>query len=289
MSDTKEIRTKVKSIKNTQKITRAMQMVAASKMRKAQDRMQASRPYAEKVKVVISHLAQGKLEYKHPYLVERESKRIGFIVVSTDRGLCGGLNANLLKATVQGMRAWHDQKIPIDICSIGKKAESFFRRMGGNIVSSISNLGSKPGILQVIGTVKVMLDLYNEGKLDRIYLVYNKFINTMTQKPILDMVLPIIDTAPTEDEKAKFSWDYLYEPEAKVLLDALLVRYIESLVYQGIVENVACEQAARMVAMKSASDNAAELIDELQLMYNKARQAAITRELSEIVAGAAAV
>lgn len=288
MSDAKEIRTKIKSIKNTQKITRAMQMVATSKMRKAQDRMQASRPYAEKVKVVISHLAKGRLEYKHPYLIEREPKRIGFMVVSTDRGLCGGLNANLLKTTVQEMRTWFDKEIPIDICSVGKKAESFFRRMGGNIVSSISHLGNKPGILDVIGTVKVMLDLYNEGKLDRIYLVYNKFINTMTQKPIMDLVLPIIDTAPAT-ERGKFSWDYLYEPDAKGLLDALLVRYIESLVYQGIVENIACEQAARMVAMKSASDNAAELIDELQLMYNKARQASITRELSEIVAGAAAV
>lgn len=289
MSDAKEIRTKIKSIKNTQKITRAMQMVATSKMKKAQERMQASRPYAEKVKVVISHLAQGRLEYKHPYLMERAPKRIGFMVVSTDRGLCGGLNTNLLKATVQGMHVWHDKEIPIDICSVGKKAESFFRRMGGNIVSSVSNLGNKPSVLDVIGTVKVMLDLYNEEKLDRIYLVYNKFINTMTQKPIVDMVLPIIDTEPVEDKKGKFSWDYLYEPDAKGLLDALLVRYIESLVYQGIVENIACEQAARMVAMKNASENASELIDELQLMYNKARQASITRELSEIVAGAAAV
>ncbi|HXH55527.1 MAG TPA: F0F1 ATP synthase subunit gamma [Gammaproteobacteria bacterium] len=289
MSNAKEIRTKVNSIKNTQKITRAMQMVAASKMRKAQDRMQASRPYAEKVKVVISHLAQGRLEYKHPYLIEREPKRVGFMVVSTDRGLCGGLNANLLKATVQGMRAWHEKEIPIDICSIGKKAESFFRRMGGNIVSSISNLSNKPSILDVIGTVKVMLDLYDEEKLDCVYLVYNKFINTMTQKPMLERVLPIIGTAPAIEKTGKFSWDYLYEPDAKGLLDALLVRYIESLVYQGIVENIACEQAARMVAMKSASDNASELIDELQLMYNKARQASITRELSEIVAGAAAV
>lgn len=289
MSDAKEIRAKITSIQNTQKITRAMQMVAASKMRRAQDRMQASRPYAEKVKIVISHLAQGRLEYKHPYLIEREPKRVGFIVVSTDRGLCGGLNANLLRVTVQGMRTWHEKETPIDICSIGKKAESFFKRMGGNIVSSISNLGNKPGILDVIGTIKVMLDLYNEGKLERIYLVYNKFINTMIQKPMLEMVLPIVNTAPIIEKNEKFSWDYLYEPDAKGLLDALLVRYIESLVYQGVVENIACEQAARMVAMKNASDNASELIDELQLMYNKARQASITRELSEIVAGAAAV
>ncbi len=289
MSDAKEIRAKITSIQNTQKITRAMQMVAASKMRRAQDRTQASRPYAEKVKIVISHLAQGRLEYKHPYLIEREPKRVGFIVVSTDRGLCGGLNANLLRVTVQGMRTWHEKETPIDICSIGKKAESFFKRMGGNIVSSISNLGNKPGVLDVIGTIKVMLDLYNEEKLDRIYLVYNKFINTMIQKPMLEMVLPIVNTAPIIEKNEKFSWDYLYEPDAKGLLDALLVRYIESLVYQGIVENIACEQAARMVAMKNASDNASELIDELQLMYNKARQASITRELSEIVAGAAAV
>ena len=289
MSDAKEIRAKITSIQNTQKITRAMQMVAASKMRRAQDRMQASRPYAEKVKIVISHLAQGRLEYKHPYLIERGPKRVGFIVVSTDRGLCGGLNANLLRVTVQGMRTWHEKETPIDICSIGKKAESFFKRMGGNIVSSISNLGNKPGVLDVIGTIKVMLDLYNEEKLDRIYLVYNKFINTMIQKPMLEMVLPIVNTAPIIEKNEKFSWDYLYEPDAKGLLDALLVRYIESLVYQGVVENIACEQAARMVAMKNASDNASELIDELQLMYNKARQASITRELSEIVAGAAAV
>ncbi len=289
MSDAKEIRTKIKSIKSTQKITRAMQMVAASKMRKAQDRMQSSRPYAEKIKVVIGHLVQGRLEYQHPYLIAREPRRVGFIVISTDRGLCGGLNANLLKITLQTMRTWHEKGVPIDICSVGKKAESFFKRMGGNIVSSISNLGNKPGILDVIGAVKVMLDLYDEEKLDRVYLVYNTFINTMVQRPVLEMLLPIIDTAPTIENDGKFSWDYLYEPDAKGLLDALLVRYIESLVYQGIVENVACEQAARMVAMKNASDNASELIGELQLMYNKARQASITRELSEIVAGAAAV
>ncbi len=287
MSDAKEIRTKIKSIKSTQKITRAMQMVAASKMRKAQDRMQASRPYSEKIRNVISHLVQGRLEYKHAFMVERETKRIGFIVVSTDRGLCGGLNANLLKTTVQTMRNWNMQSIPIDICSIGKKAESFFRRMGGNVVSSLSNLGNKPGLLDVIGTVKVMLDMYVEEKVDKVYLVYNEFVNTMVQKPKVELILPVISETPLEE--GKFSWDYLYEPDAKELIEALLTRYVESLVYQGIVENVACEQAARMVAMKSASDNAAELIEDLQLIYNKARQAAITRELSEIVAGAAAV
>ena len=287
MAGAKEILSKTKSIKSTQKITRAMQMVAASKMRKAQDRMQASRPYAEKIRVVISHVASGRLEYEHPYLIEREPKRVGFIVVSTDRGLCGGLNVNLLKTTVQAMREWNDKELPIDICTIGKKAESFFHRLGGNIISSISNLGNKPSILDVIGTVKVMLDMYNEGKLDRVYLVYNEFINTMIQKPKLELILPIIDAGPKEN--GVYSWDYLYEPDGKGLLETLLIRYVESLVYQGIVENIACEQAARMVAMKNASDNAGQLIDELQLIYNKARQATITRELSEIVAGAAAV
>lgn len=287
MANAKEIRSKTKSIKSTQKITRAMQMVAASKMRKAQDRMQASRPYAEKIRVVISHVASGRLEYKHPYLIEREPKRVGFIVVSTDRGLCGGLNANLFKMTVQSMRDWHDKELPIDICTIGKKAESFFHRLGGNVISSVSNLGNKPSVLDVIGTVKVMLDMYNEEKLDRVYLVYNEFINTMTQKPKVELILPIVDTDSKQEDH--YSWDYLYEPDAKELLETLLIRYVESLVYQGIVENMACEQAARMVAMKNASDNAGQLIDELQLIYNKARQATITRELSEIVAGAAAV
>ena len=287
MANAKEIRSKTKSIKSTQKITRAMQMVAASKMRKAQDRMQASRPYAEKIRVVISHVASGRLEYKHPYLIEREPKRVGFIVVSTDRGLCGGLNANLFKMTVQSMRNWHDKELPIDICTIGKKAESFFHRLGGNVISSVSNLGNKPSVLDVIGTVKVMLDMYNEEKLDRVYLVYNEFINTMTQKPKVELILPIVDTDSKQEDH--YSWDYLYEPDARELLETLLIRYVESLVYQGIVENMACEQAARMVAMKNASDNAGQLIDELQLIYNKARQATITRELSEIVAGAAAV
>ena len=288
MSDTKEVRSKIKSIRSTRKITSAMQMVAASKMRKAQNRMQASRPYAEKVRIVISHLAQGRLEYKHPYLIERTPRRVGFIVVSTDRGLCGGLNINVFKTKVQQMRVWNDKSVPVDICSIGKKAESFFRRMGGNVVSSLTDLGNKPGIMDLIGTVKVMLDMYNEEKLDRVYLISNEFENTMTQKPRIDMLLPIVDTE-THQKAGHYSWDYLYEPDAKELLDALLIRYVESLVYQGVVENIACEQAARMVAMKNASDNASELIDELQLIYNKARQAAITRELSEIVAGAAAV
>jgi len=287
MAGAKEIRSKIKSIKSTQKITRAMEMVAASKMRKAQERMQSSRPYAKRIRTVIGHLAKGRLEYKHPYLVEREPKRIGLIVISTDRGLCGGLNANLFKTTVQTMRSWNEKEIPMDICTIGKKSEGFFKRLGGNIVSSLSNLKDKPSILDVIGTVRIMLDHYNAEKLDRIYLIYNEFVNTMTQKPKVELILPIIDPEPVK--KDKYSWDYLYEPDAKELLDALLIRYVESLVYQGVVENMASEQAARMVAMKNASENASEIIDDLQLIYNKARQAAITRELSEIVAGAAAV
>jgi F-type H+-transporting ATPase subunit gamma len=287
MANIKEIRLKTNSIRNTQQITRAMEMVAASKMRKAQERMQASRPFAEKIRIVIRRVASGRLEYRHPYLIERATKRVGFIVVSTDRGLCGGLNTNLLKMTVQAMRNWYDKNLPIDICTLGKKAETFFHRLGGNIIASLSHLGNKPGLLDVIGPVKILLDLYNEEKIDRVYLVYNEFINTMTQKPKLELVLPIIDAG--SKQKASYSWDYLYEPEAKGLLEVLLIRYVESLVYQGIIENMACEQAARMVAMKNASDNAEELIDELQLIYNKARQSAITRELSEIVAGAAAV
>lgn len=288
MSDTKEIRLKIKSIKNTRKITHAMQMVASSKMRKAHDRMQASRPYAEKMRVVISHLLEGRLEYQHPYLVERTPKRVGFMVISTDRGLCGGLNLNLFKITLQTMQAWHAKGIPIDICSIGKKAEGFFHHVGGNLVSSLANLGNKPNILDLIGTVKVMVDMYNEEKLDRIYLIYNKFVNNMVQVPEVDLLLPIINTKP-KNKEITYSWDYIYEPDSKELLDALLVRYIESLVYQGVVENIACEQAARAVAMKNATDNATQLIDDLQLIYNKVRQAVITQELSEIVAGAAAV
>lgn len=287
MAGAKEIRTKIKTIKSTRKITGAMEMVAASKMRKAQERMRASRPFAACIRRVISHLATGRLEYQHPYLIEREPKKVGFMVISTDRGLCGGLNFNLFRTTLQAMREWHDKNIPIDICAIGKKSEAFFKRFGGNIIAFTSDLGDKPSIQDLIGTVKVMLDAYNTGELDRIYLVYNEFINTMSQKPRVDLLLPIVDTHP--EKLTRYSWDYIYEPNAKTLLDALLVRYIESLVYQAIVENGACEQAARMVAMKNASDNAAEIISDLQLIYNKARQAAITRELSEIVAGAAAV
>lgn len=290
MSGAKEIRVKIRSIKSTQKITRAMEMVAASKMRRAQERMRSTRPYAERIRAVIAHLASGRLEYPHPYLMEREPKQVGFIVISSDRGLCGGLNANLLRATVQSMKEWHQKNIPIEICTIGRKAELFFRRLGGNVVASLVQLGDRPGINDVIGTVKVMLDAYDELRLDRLYLVSNQFINTMKQEPRVELLLPVL---PKKDLRVprdtRYSWDYIYEPDAKQLLDALLIRYIESLVYQGVVENIACEQAARMVAMKNATENASNLIDELELIYNKARQAAITRELSEIVAGASAV
>ena len=282
----KEIRTQIKSIKNTQKITRAMEMVAASKMRKAQERMRASRPYAEKILQVAGHLANAHPEYSHPFLMERPAKRVGIIIISTDRGLCGGLNTNAFKGAVAAMREWRDQGAEIDVCTIGAKAEAFFKRVKANIVGQVSHLGDAPRIGDLIGTVKVMLDAYNEGRIDRLILVYSKFINTMTQGVEPVQLLPI---QGMDDEQLKHHWDYLYEPEAKEVLDDLLMRYIESLVYQGVVDNIACEQAARMVAMKAASDNAGNFISDLQLVYNKARQAAITQELSEIVGGAAAV
>jgi len=282
----KEIRTKIKSVKNTQKITRAMEMVAASKMRRAQEKMQATRPYSNKMRSVVSHLAHAHPEYQHPYMQRRDVARVGVIVVSSDRGLCGGLNSNLLRATVIDMKNWKDQNIKIDLCTVGKKAGSFFSRFGGNVVAEISGLGDRPQVSDIIGAVKVMLDAFDKGEIDALHLVYNEFVNTMTQKPMNLQLLPI--QAESEDE-LKHHWDYMYEPEAKEVLDALLMRYIESLVYQGIVENLACEQAARMVAMKSASDNAGDIITDLQRVYNKARQAAITQEISEIVGGAAAI
>jgi F-type H+-transporting ATPase subunit gamma len=282
----KEIRIKIKSIKNTQKITRAMEMVAASKMRKAQDRMAKARPYAEKMRNVVAHLAHAHPEYRHPYMQERDGKDVGIIVVSSDRGLCGGLNGNMFRSIVAEMKQWHDEGSKIELCTIGTKATNFFSRFGGNIVSQTGHLGDAPQIADLIGTVKVMLDSYNEGRISRLYLVFNEFVNTMTQRGKLEQLLPIV---PSDDEQLKHHWDYLYEPEAKDVLDELLTRYIESLVYQGVVENLACEQAARMVAMKAASDNAGNLIDDLQLVYNKARQAAITQEIAEIVGGAAAV
>jgi len=283
----KEIRVKIKSVQNTQKITRAMEMVAASKMRKAQTRMSESRPYANKMRNVIGHLSQAHPEYLHPYLSNREDvKRVGFIIISSDRGLCGGLNNNLFKKTVVSMKEWHDKGVEIDLCTIGSKASTFFARLGGNVKAEASQLGDAPQISDLIGLVKVMLDGFDEGTIDRLFVVNNDFVNTMTQEPTVSQLLPI---EVQEEEELKHHWDYMYEPEAKDVLDALLVRYVESQVYQGVVENLACEQAARMVAMKSASDNAGDLIGELQLIYNKARQASITQEISEIVSGAAAV
>jgi len=288
MAGAKEIRSKIASIKSTQKITSAMEKVAVSKMRKAQQRMAASRPYAERIRQVIGHLANANPEYRHPFMVERPVKRVGYIVVSTDRGLCGGLNINLFKALIKNMKEWHDQKVEADLCVIGNKGASFFRSFGGNVVAAIGNLGEEPSINDLIGSVKVMLDAFHEGRVDRLYLVSNKFINTMTQKPTVDQLLPLAAEENAEPVK-KGQWDYLYEPDAKQLLDALLVRFIESQAYQAVVENGAAEQAARMIAMKNATDNAGELIGDLQLVYNKARQAAITQEISEIVGGAAAV
>ncbi|MFO1371083.1 MAG: F0F1 ATP synthase subunit gamma [Candidatus Competibacteraceae bacterium] len=287
MAGAKEIRTKIKSIKNTQKITKAMEMVAASKMRKAQERMRAARPYANKIRNVISHLAHAHTEYRSPGLMEREVKRVGLIVISTDRGLCGGLNSNLFKATITAMQQWRSRGVEMDVCTVGTKAFLFFRRLKGNIVAHVSHLGDMPRFEDVLGPVKVMSDAFVEGRVDAIYLVYNEFINTMSQKPKIEQLVPI--TAEVQDTAPVHRWDYIYEPDPKDLIELLIRRYGESVVYQALVENVACEMAARMVAMKSASDNAGTLIDELQLIYNKARQASITQELAEIVGGAAAV
>ena len=286
MAAGKEIRTKISSIQSTQKITSAMEMVAASKMRKAQDRMQLGKPYARRIRSVVGHLANSAPEYRHIYMEQREVKRVGFIVTSTDRGLCGGLNINLFKATVKAMKEWDDQNIEIDLCLVGAKAAAFFGSYGGNVVAAVRDLGEEPVLADLIGGVKAMLDAYEEGKIDRLYLVGNEFVNTMTQQPHVDQLLPL---EAEESEEMQHHWDYIYEPDAKELLEGLLTRYIESQVYQAVVENGACEQAARMLAMKNATENAGELIDDLQLVYNKARQAAITQELSEIVSGAAAI
>ncbi len=287
MAGEKEIRTQIASIKNTQKITKAMEMVAASKMRKAQDRMKATRPYSQKMLNVIGHLANANVEYNHPFLIEHpEVKRVGFIIVSTDRGLCGGLNINAFKVALKAMQEWQQKNVEIDLCLIGAKGTAFFKRFSGNIVSQVSHLGDTVRIGELIGTIKAMLDAYTDGAIDRLFLVENEFVNTMTQKPKAITLLPLV---PEDNQQLKHHWDYIYEPDAKTVLDELLRRYIESIVYQSVVENVACEMAARMIAMKSASDNAGELISDLQLAYNKARQAAITQEISEIVGGAAAV
>ena len=289
MPGVKEIRVKIASFKSTQKITKAMEMVAASKMRKAQDRMRATRPYAEKIRRVLGHLSHANPDYKHPFMVEREAKAVGFIIITTDRGLCGGLNVNLFKTTLAAIREWQKQGASVSLCLIGSKGVQFFKRLAGvSTLATVTHLGDRPHAADLIGTVKVMLDLYKEGKVDRLFVVNNEFVNTMSQKPEVRQLLPVITSAEDEGKLQKM-WDYIYEPSASELLDGILMRYIESQVYQGAVENVACEMAARMVAMKSATDNAGKLIEELQLIYNKARQAAITKELSEIVGGAAAV
>lgn len=292
MANTKEIRTKIRSIQSTKKITSAMEMVAASKMKKVQKRMHASRPYSSKIKLVVQHLIKGKLEFKHNYLLDRKVNNVGFIIVSSDRGLCGGLNANLFKSVLSSIRSFNEKSIKVNICVIGKKAQGFFNNVEGNIIASVTDIGDTPSSDDLIGAVKVMLDNYNKNLLDKIYVVYNEFVNTMTQSPTIEQLLPVSHMSSVknvEQHNPTKYWDYIYEPDAQQLLDKLLNRYIESLVYQAVVENIACEQAARMVAMKSATDNASDFIDSLKLQYNKARQAAITQELSEIVAGAAAV
>jgi F-type H+-transporting ATPase subunit gamma len=286
MPGTKEIRSKIASVKSTQKITKAMQMVATSKMRRAQDRMKLARPYAEKMRTVIGHLNEANPDFKHPFLIEREPKAIGFIIISTDRGLAGGLNANLFKQVLLQMREWQNKSVQVSVSIVGSKGTAFFRRLGTPMLGSISGLGDRPHIKDLIGSIKVMLDAYREGKIDRLFLANAKFVNTMTQQPSITQLLPVI---ATDNQGLPEHWDYLYEPDAAAILDGLLMRYVESQVYQGVVENVASEMAARMVAMKAATDNAGKLIEDLQLVYNKARQAAITKELSEIVGGAAAV
>ena len=286
MAGSKEIRTKIKSVENTRKITKAMEMVAASKMRRAQDRMRLSRPYADKIRVVIGHLNQANPDYKHPYLLEREPKNVGIIVVSSDRGLCGALNTNVFKSALLLMRDWQGKGAKVSLCLLGSKGLAFFRRLGLPILASVTGLGDKPHVKDLLGSVKVMLDAYREGSIDRLFVVHAEFLNTMTQKPRVTQLLPVetVDSGELQE-----MWDYIYEPNAADILDGVLMRYIESQVYRAAVENVACEMAARMVAMKAASDNAGKLIGDLQLVYNKARQAAITKELAEIVGGAAAV
>jgi F-type H+-transporting ATPase subunit gamma len=287
MAGAKEVRGKIASIKNTRKITKALEMVAASKMRKAQDRMRAARPYAEKVRKIIGHLRQVNLDYKHPFTLERPVTSVGIVLISTDRGLCGSLNLNLFKATLVAIREAQARGNKVYLCVIGSKALQFFRRLSGiEIAASVTHLGDRPHISDLIGTTKVMLDFYRDTKVDQLLLAHNVFVNTMTQKGIVSQLLPI---QTIDKDELQERWDYLYEPDSTAILDGILMRYIEAQIFQGAVENVACEMAARMVAMKSATDNAGDLIDELQLIYNKARQAAITKELSEIVGGAAAV
>ena len=282
----KEIKKKIGSVQNTQKITSAMQMVAASKMRRTQDRMQQGKPYSERIRGVISHLANSNPEYKHIYMQEREIKRVGYIVVATDRGLCGGLNVNLFRKVVKELGEWDGQGTEVELGLIGSKAGPFFRSVGGNIRAVMNDVGETPAIAELIGGIKVMLDAYESGEIDRLYLASNEFENTMTQTPTVRQLLPL---DPEEDPSYQHRWDYIYEPDARQLIEGLVLRYVEAQVYQAVIENGACEQAAKMVAMKNATENAAKLIDELQLIYNNARQAAITQEIAEIVSGAAAV
>ena len=287
MAGSKEIRTKIKSVENTRKITKAMEMVAASKMRKAQDRMRASRPYADKIRNVAAHLSYAQAEYKHPFLIKRDVvKNVGLIVVSSDKGLCGGLNTNVLRLSVNQMKAWEAEGKKIAVSAIGNKGFGFMTRVGAEVKSHITGLGDTPHLEKLIGTIKVMLDAYTAGEIDQLYICYTKFINTMKQEPTMQQLLPL---SGEQLGSAKGHWDYIYEPEAKPVVDELMMRYIESLIYNAVAENMASEQSARMVAMKSASDNAKNVIGELKLVYNKARQAAITKEISEIVGGAAAV
>ena len=286
MAGTKELRKQIASIQNTQKITSAMEMVAASKMRKAQERMTRGRPYSDRIRSVIGHVANASPEFKHSLMIEREVKRVGYIIVTTDKGLCGGLNINLLKAVVNDIKGFVDEDIEVDLCLVGNKGTQFFRSYGGNVVAASSHVSETPEISDLIGSIKVMLDGFEEGRVDKIYLANNVFVNTMTQVPTIRQLVPL---DPDEDVELKHRWDYIYEPEARQLVEGLVTRFIEAQVYQAVVENGACEQAAKMVAMKSATDNAGELIEELQLVYNNARQAAITQEISEIVAGAEAL
>ncbi|MFN7608316.1 MAG: F0F1 ATP synthase subunit gamma [Ralstonia sp.] len=291
MPSTKEIRLKIKSVQNTRKITKAMEMVAASKMRKAQERMRAARPYAEKIRNVAAHMALANPEYKHPFMVARDIKRAGLIVVTTDKGLCGGLNTNVLRAVTTQLRDLQNKGVETQTTAIGTKGMQFLGRVGAKVVSNVVHLGDTPHLEKLIGAIKVQLDAFNAGQIDAVYLAYTRFINTMKQEPVVEQLLPLTadKLAQSDAEKQAYSWDYIYEPDAQTVVDELLIRYVEALVYQAVAENMASEQSARMVAMKAASDNAKNVIGELQLVYNKTRQAAITKELSEIVSGAAAV
>ncbi|NOV25668.1 F0F1 ATP synthase subunit gamma [Cupriavidus necator] len=291
MAGTKEIRTKIKSVQNTRKITKAMEMVAASKMRKAQERMRSARPYAEKVRNIAAHLATANPEFKHPFMQERDVKRVGMIVVTTDKGLCGGLNTNVLRSVTNELKALQGRGVEVQATAIGTKGMQFLGRIGAKVVSHVVHLGDTPHLEKLIGAIKVQLDAFTNGEVDAVYVAYTKFINTMKQEPMVEQLLPLAadKLSQTEEEKRAYSWDYIYEPDAQTVVEELLVRYVEALVYQAVAENMASEQSARMVAMKAASDNAKNVIGELQLVYNKTRQAAITKELSEIVSGAAAV